>query len=58
MRYQSFVDLRTERHRVSGIDFAQIPGLDVVTVQTILSKMGLDPGKFRTEKRFTYQKNV
>jgi transposase len=37
---------------VSGIDFTQIPGLDVVTVQTILSEIGLDPGKFPTEKRF------
>jgi len=52
MRYQSFVDLRTELYRVSGIDFTQIPGLDVVTVQTILSEIGLDPGKFPTEKRF------
>jgi len=52
MRYQSFVDLRTELYRVSGIDFTQIPGLDVVTVQTILSEIGLDPGKFLTEKRF------
>jgi transposase len=52
MRYQSFVDLRTELYRVSGIDFTQIPGLDVLTVQTILSEVGLDPGKFPTEKRF------
>jgi transposase len=52
MRYQSFVDLRTELYRVSGIDFTQIPGLDVVTVQTILSEIGLDPGKFPAEKRF------
>ncbi len=51
-RYQSFVDLRTELYRVSGIDFTQIPGLDVVTVQTIISEIGLDPGKFPTEKRF------
>jgi transposase len=52
MRYQSFVDLRTELYRVSGIDFTQMPGLDVLTVQTILSEIGLDPGKFPTEKRF------
>ena len=52
MRSQSFTDLRTELYRVSGVDFTQIPGLDVVTVQTILSEVGLDPGKFPTEKRF------
>ncbi len=49
---QSFVDLRTELYRVSGIDFTQIPGLDALTIQTILSEVGLDPGKFPTEKRF------
>jgi hypothetical protein len=29
---QSFVDLRTELYRVSGIDFTQIPGLEALTV--------------------------
>ena len=52
VKNQSFVDLRTELYRVSGIDFTQIPGLDALTVQTILSELGLDPGKFPTEKRF------
>ena len=49
---QSFVDLLTELYRISGIDFTQIPGLDALTVQTILSEIGLDPAKFPTEKRF------
>ena len=37
---------------MSGIDFTQIPGLDALTVHTILSEVGLDPVKFPTEKRF------
>jgi transposase len=49
---QSFIDLRTELYRISGVDFTQIPGLDALTVQTILSEVGLDPAKFPTEKRF------
>jgi len=49
---QSFVDLRTELYRMSGIDFTQIPGLEALTVQTIISEVGLDPAKFPTEKRF------
>jgi transposase len=49
---QSFIDIRTELYRISGVDFTQIPGLDALTVQTILSEVGLDPGKFPTEKRF------
>jgi transposase len=52
MRGQYFTDLRTELYRVSGVDFTQIPGLDVVAVQTILSEIGLDSGKLPTEKRF------
>jgi len=40
VRYESFTDLRTELYRMSGIDFTQIPGLDVLTVQTILSEIG------------------
>jgi len=49
---QSFIDLRTELYRISGVDFTQIPGLEALTVQTILSEIGLDPAKFPTEKRF------
>ena len=49
---QSFVDLRAELYRVSGIDFTQIPGLDALTVQKVVSEVGLDPGKFPMEKRF------
>jgi transposase len=49
---QSFIDLRTELYRIGGVDFTQIPGLDALTVQTILSEVGLNPAKFPTEKRF------
>ena len=49
---QSFIDLRTELYRVSGIDFTQLPGFDALTVQTILSEIGLDSGRFPTEKHF------
>ncbi len=38
---------------MTGVDFTQIDGLDVLTVQTILSETGLDPGAFRTMKHFT-----
>ncbi len=52
VKNQSFVDLRTELYRVSGIDFTQIPGFDALTVQKIVSEVGLDPAKFPTEKHF------
>lgn len=35
-------DLRHHLYRISGVDFTQIPGFDTLTVQTILSEVGLD----------------
>lgn len=43
-------DLREYLYRITGVDFTTIDGLDVVTVQTIIAEVGLDPGKFATEK--------
>ncbi len=52
-RNQAIFDLRTEVYRISGVDFTQIEGLDSLTVQTVLSEIGLDPSRFPTSKRFT-----
>ena len=38
--------------RIGGVDFTQIDGLNVLTVQTILSEVGLDPTRFPTVKHF------
>jgi len=46
-------DLRTHLYRISGVDFTQIEGLEVLNVQTILSEIGLDPSRFPTVKHFT-----
>lgn len=46
-------DLRTHLYRISGVDFTQVDGLGVLTVQTILSEVGLDPSRFPTVKHFT-----
>ena len=50
---QPTFDLRTHLYRISGVDFTQIEGLNVLTVQTILSEVGLDASKFPTQKHFT-----
>ncbi|NMD39163.1 MAG: IS110 family transposase, partial [Deltaproteobacteria bacterium] len=44
--------LRGHLHRVTGVDFTQIKGLDTSTVQTLLSEVGLDPTRFPSEKHF------
>ena len=46
-------DLRGHLYRITGVDFTAIDGLDVVTVQTIISEVGLDPTKFKSVKHFT-----
>ena len=38
---------------ISGIDFTKIPGLSELSVQTIISEVGLDMSKWATEKHFT-----
>jgi transposase len=45
-------DLRYHLHRISGVDFTAIDGMGVLTVQTILSEVGLDPMRFPTLKQF------
>jgi transposase len=51
-RNEAAFDLRTHLYRISGVDFTRIDGFDALTVQTILSEVGLDPAKFPTEKHF------
>jgi transposase len=45
-------DLATHLYRLTGVDFTEIDGLNVLTVHTVLSEVGLDPEAFGTEKRF------
>jgi transposase len=46
------VDLRIHLYRMTGVDFTQVDGLDVLMVQTILSETGLSPDAFPTTKHF------
>lgn len=46
-------DLRMHLYRISGVDFTQVEGLNVLTAQTIVSEVGLDPSRFPTAKHFT-----
>ena len=46
-------DLRERLYVLTGVDFTAIPGLNELTVQTILSEVGTDMSKWETEKHFT-----
>ena len=45
-------DLRTELYRITGIDWSQINGMDVLTAQTVISEAGADWSAFLSEKQF------
>ena len=45
-------DLRSELYRITGIDWAQINGIDVLTAQTVIAEVGTDLSAFATEKQF------
>jgi transposase len=46
-------DLRTELYRITGIDWAQVNGIDVLTAQTVIAECGADLSAFPSEKQFT-----
>jgi transposase len=48
---QSF-SLRDQLCRIAGVDLTKIAGLDVQTVQTIISEVGVDMSRWNTEKQF------
>ena len=51
-RQEPGFDMRAHLHHLAGVDFTQIEGFSTLTVQTILSEVGLRPLRFPTEKHF------
>jgi hypothetical protein len=45
-------DLRGELYRLTGVDLTQVDGLDVPTIPTVLSEVGIDMSAWKTEKHF------
>jgi transposase len=45
-------DMRQELFRITGRDLTQIDGIDGMTAMTILSEVGSDMGKWKTENHF------
>ncbi len=49
---QSDLDLRNPLYHMIGVDLVAIDGFDVLTIQTIISEVGLDMAPWPTEKHF------
>jgi hypothetical protein len=45
-------DLSRELHRISGVDLTRIDGIDVGVAQTVISEVGLDMTRWKTEAHF------
>jgi transposase len=47
------IDFSEQHQRIFGVDLTRIPGIDVVSAQTVLSELGPDLHAWATEKHFT-----
>jgi hypothetical protein len=45
-------DLRGHLYRILGVDLTQVPGIDALTVNTLLAEVGPDLSKFRSAPAF------
>lgn len=50
---QVHFDLRSELHRITGVDLTTIDAIDVLTAQTVISECGYDMSRFPTENNFS-----
>jgi transposase len=50
---QAHFDLATRLYQMTGVDLTQIDGIDALTAQTILTEIGIEVSRWRTEKHFT-----
>ncbi|MCP3678804.1 MAG: IS110 family transposase [Gammaproteobacteria bacterium] len=46
-------NLRTYLYQMCGVDLTMVDGLNVLTVQTVISEIGIDMRKWKTVKHFT-----
>jgi transposase len=51
-RNEPAFDLRSHLYRITGVDLTQVPGLQALTIHTVLSEVGLDMSKWPTDKHF------
>src|SRR5258707_12599598 len=49
---QPHFDLRGHLYRITGVDLTQIDSIDVRIAQTVISEVGLDMSRWKTEKHF------
>jgi transposase len=48
----TWLDLSSQLFRIAGVDLTQIDGIQVQTAQTVISEVGVDMSRWKTEKQF------
>ena len=51
-RHEPAFDLRNELYHLAGVDLTTVNGLDVLTIQSVLTETGVDPLRWPTVKHF------
>jgi transposase len=51
-KHEPRFDLRGQLFRITGVDLTQIDGVDVQTAQTVISEVGVDMSRWKSEKQF------
>jgi len=46
-------ELRSELQRITGVDLTRIDGIDVMVAQTLVSEVGMDMSRWKTEAHFS-----
>jgi transposase len=46
------LDMGSELYRIAGVDLTQIDGIQVQTAQTVISEVGVDMSRWKSEKQF------
>jgi len=55
---QADFQMRTQLYSICGVDLTRIPGFHLLTVQALISEIGLDMGRWRSEKHFSSWLNL
>jgi transposase len=51
-KHEPSFDLRGQLYRITGVDLTQIDGVEVQTAQTVISEVGVDMSRWKSEKQF------
>jgi transposase len=55
---QANFEMRTQLYAICGVDLTRLPGFSILTTQALISELGLDMSRWRSEKHFSSWLNL